>query len=142
LTNIRIESAKLSSKIINQDPDFFSPQKRLDHSINSYWALAVKYYGDKNKKISQKTFKKKYLELGGDIIRGAWSVPYLEPVISKNKFKEFNKNIYKDIYYKKGSCPIAEKIQKQLMIFKTNYRNLKLAEFQSSLLLKTIKYFI
>jgi perosamine synthetase len=142
LTNLRIKSAKLFLKIINQYPDFFSPQKHLDHSINSYWALAVKYYGDKNKNISQKTFKKKYLELGGDIIRGAWSVPYLEPVISKNKFKEFNKNIYKDIYYKKGNCPIAEKIQKQLMIFKTNYRNLKIAERQSSLLLKTIKYFI
>lgn len=142
LTNLRIKSAKLFLKIINQYPDFFAPQKHLDNSINSYWALAVKYYGDKNKKISQETFKKKYLELGGDIIRGAWSVPYLEPVISKNKFKEFNKNIYKDICYKKGSCPVAEKIQKQLMIFKTNYRNLKIAELQSSLLLKTIKYFL
>jgi perosamine synthetase len=142
LTNLRIKSAKFLLEIINQYPDFFSPQKQLDNSINSYWTLAVKYHGDKNKKISQQTFKKKYLELGGDIIRGAWSVPYLEPLISKNKFKEINKNIYKDIYYKKGSCPIAEKIQKQLMIFKTNYRNLKIAELQSSLLLKTIKYFI
>jgi len=142
LTDFRIKSAKLFLKIIDQYPDFFSSQKKQDNSFNSYWALAVKYYGDKNRGISQKTFKKKYLELGGDIIRGAWSVPYLEPVISKNKFKEINMNVYKDIYYKKGSCPIAEKIQKQLMIFKTNYRNLKIAELQSSLLLKTIKYFI
>ena len=34
-----------------------------------------------------------------------------------------------------------QKIQKQLMIFKTNYRNLKIAKLQSSMLLKTIKYF-
>jgi hypothetical protein len=102
----------------------------------------VKYCGDKNKGVSQKTFKKKYLQYGGDIIRGAWRVPYLEPVMSKNRFKEINKDIYKNIFYKPGICPVAEKIQKQLMIFKTNYRNLKLAEFQSSLLLKTIKYFI
>ena len=38
-------------------------------------------------------------------------------------------------------CPIAEKIQKQLMIFKTNYRNLKIAKLQSSILWKTLKYF-
>ena len=91
--------------------------------------------------MSQKDFKKKYLQFGGDIIRGAWSVPYLEPVISKNKFKSINKDIYKDINYKTGTCPVAEKIQKQLMIFKTNYRNLKIAKLQSSMLLKTIKYF-
>ncbi len=142
LINLRIHSANIFLKVIDKYPNFFTPQKCQENSINSYWALAVKYCGDKNKGVSQKTFKKKYLQYGGDIIRGAWRVPYLEPVMSKNRFKEINKDIYKNIFYKPGICPVAEKIQKQLMIFKTNYRNLKLAEFQSSLLLKTIKYFI
>ena len=141
LTKLRIQSANCFLQVIKKYPDFFIPQKTYKNSINSYWALAVKYQGDKIRGISQKDFKKKYLQFGGDIIRGAWSVPYLEPVISKNNFKNINKNIYKDIYYKKGICPVAEKIQKQLMIFKTNYRNLKIAKVQSSMLLKTIKYF-
>jgi dTDP-4-amino-4,6-dideoxygalactose transaminase len=59
LTDFRIKSAKLFLKIIDQYPDFFSSQKKQDNSFNSYWALAVKYYGDKNRGISQKTFKKK-----------------------------------------------------------------------------------
>tara|TARA_B100000900_G_scaffold315718_1_gene274651 strand:+ start:20007 stop:21212 length:1206 start_codon:yes stop_codon:yes gene_type:complete len=141
LTKLRIQSANFFLQVIHKYPDFFIPQKTYKNSINSYWALAAKYQGDKMRGISQKDFKKKYLQFGGDIIRGAWSVPYLEPVISKNNFKSINKNIYKDIYYKRGICPVAEKIQKQLMIFKTNYRNLKIAKLQSSMLLKTIKYF-
>ena len=141
LTKLRIQSANFFLKVIHKYPDFFIPQKKYKNSINSYWALAAKYQGDKIRGVSQKDFKKKYLQFGGDIIRGAWSVPYLEPVISKNKFKSINKDIYKDINYKTGTCPVAEKIQKQLMIFKTNYRNLKIAKLQSSMLLKTIKYF-
>ena len=141
LTKLRIQSADFFLQTIKKHPDFFIPQKTYKNSINSYWALATKYQGDKNRGISQKDFKKKYLQFGGDIIRGAWSVPYLEPVISKNNFKSINKYIYKDIYYKRGICPIAEKVQKQLMIFKTNYRNLKIAKFKSSMLLKTINYF-
>jgi len=142
LGNLRVKSANLFLKVIRQYPEFFTPQKTYRESFNSYWTVSVRYQGDKNKGISQKMFKKKYLQMGGDIIRGCWSVPYLEPVISKNKFKEMDKNIYKNISYKKGICPVAEKIQKQLMIFKTNYRNLNLAKKQAGLLLQTIKHFI
>jgi perosamine synthetase len=141
LGNLRIQSANYFLNVIRQYPDFFIPQKTYHESFNSYWTVAVRYQGDKNRGISQKVFKKKYLQMGGDIIRGSWSVPYLEPVISKNKFKKIDKNIYKNISYKKGICPVAEKIQKQLMIFKANYRNLKLAKIQSRLLLQTIKSF-
>jgi perosamine synthetase len=142
LIKLRFQSANLFLKVIKQYPEFFTAQKSHKDSFNSYWALGVKYHGDKNKNISHETFKKKYLEFGGDVIRGAWSVPYLEPVMSNNKFKTINQNIYKNIYYKKGICPVAEKIQKQLMVFKTNYRNIKIAKIKSELLLKTIKYFI
>ena len=87
-------------------------------------------------------FKKKYIEFGGDIIRAAWSVPYLEPVIHKNNFKKINETIYKNINYKIGICPISEMIQKKLMVFKTNYRNLTLAKKQARILEKTINFFI
>ena len=141
LINFRIESANSFLNILNKFPKFFVPQRSYKNSLNSYWALAAKYVGDENYGISQKQFKKKYLGFGGDIIRGAWSVPYLEPVISKNKFKKINRKIYKNIYYKEGLCPNAEEIQKKLMIFKTNYRNSKVIKKQSLILLKTLNYF-
>ena len=87
-------------------------------------------------------FQKKYLEMGGDGFYGAWSVPYLEPVMSERNYVTLNKDIYKDVYYEKGLCPVAEKIQKNLMIFKTNYRSIDAAEINAKILKKVIKYFI
>ena len=46
----------------------------------------------------------------------------------------------KDIY-EPGLCPEAEHIQKQLMQFKTNYRDMKLAEMKADILHKVIKKF-
>jgi len=142
LKKIRIDSANIFLKIIEKYPNYFIPQKTQSKSINSYWALAVRYIGDRNKGVSQKKFKEKFIELGGDVIRGAWSVPYLEPVMHKGSFKKLNPKLYKNIFYERNICPVAEKIQKELMIFKTNYRNLKIAKLQSNILLKTIKYFL
>ena len=41
--------------------------------------------------------------------------------------------------YKKGLCPIAEKIQPALIQFKTNYWNIEKAKEQARVLKKTIR---
>jgi hypothetical protein len=38
-----------------------------------------------------------------------------------------------------GLCPIAEDLQKKLMVFKTNYRNLGEARIQANLLYELIQ---
>lgn len=43
--------------------------------------------------------------------------------------------------YEKGLFPVAERIQPKMMQFKTNYRDLKLAELKAYALSKTIKKF-
>ncbi len=83
-------------------------------------------------------FRKKYMENGGDGIYGAWSVPYLEPVMAERNFVTRMPSIYEDIKYHKGMCPVAEKIQSQMMVFKTNYRNPDLARIKANALRKTI----
>ena len=45
----------------------------------------------------------------------------------------FVPKIYKDTYFTKGLCPIAEEIQPRLMVFKTNYRDLKIAKSNNKL---------
>ena len=47
--------------------------------------------------------------------------------------------IYSSIYYNEGDCPVAEEVQKQLMQFKTNYRDLKLAKEKAEILRKVIR---
>ena len=139
LVKLRQNTANIFLDAIEQC-DYLIPQYTPDYCENSYWSLGIKYYGDLIG-ISWEDFRKKYIELGGDGIYGAWSVPYLEPVMQKRNFVKFNPEVYKDISYSKGLCPIAEEVQKRLMVFKTNYRDLDLAETKADILKQTIKYF-
>ncbi|MEI7983198.1 MAG: hypothetical protein WCI71_16235, partial [Bacteroidota bacterium] len=72
-------------------------------------------------------------------IYGAWSVPYLEPVIQNKAYHKRHPEIYKGFDYHKGLCPVAEEIQPKLMQFKTNYRDVRIAKFKAEILEKVIK---
>ena len=80
------------------------------------------------------------MDHGGDGIYGSWSVPYLEPVIRDRKFVARNPQVYKNITYKIGECPVAESVQPKIMQFKTNYRNVELAKQKANALRETIQY--
>ena len=121
--------------------DYMVPQLVPNDRTNSYFTLGVTFEGLEHAGITWQEFRNKYIENGGDGIYGAWSLPYLEPVISERHFVKRCPSIYKNVEYKKGICPIAEEIQPKLMQFKTNYRDLKLAESKAIALSKTIKYF-
>jgi perosamine synthetase len=140
LVSLRVQSANIFMDVM-KDCEFLVPQYTPDYIKNSYWALGVKYYGDDILGVSWYDFRKKYMEFGGDGIYGAWSVPYLEPSIQNRSYVKFNPNVYEDVHYNQGLCPNAEEVQKKLMVFKTNYRNIDLAKDKSQILAKTIKYF-
>ena len=67
--------------------------------------------------------------MGGDGFYGACVCPHQEPSI---------KNFFKKKSWKIDPVPIAEKIQKQVMQFKTNYRNINEAKKKANLLLELI----
>jgi perosamine synthetase len=73
-----------------------------------------------------KDFYKRFKANGGDGFYAEPLVPYREPALQ---------------YLYKGMmeiCPIAEDLQKRLMLFKTNYRDLGEAERQAEILRKTL----
>lgn len=121
--------------------DYLTPQANLPDTVNSYYALGVLYDGDKSIGVSWTDFWKIYVELGGDGFYGAWSVPYLEPVIAERLFAARLPQVYEHVSYHAGLCPTAEKIQPKIMQFKTNYRDLTLAEQKAEILRKVIKKF-
>ena len=121
--------------------DYMIYQKTPDHCENSYFTLGVRFEGLEKHGISWQQFREKYVSLGGDGFYGAWSVPYLEPVIAERSFVSRYPEIYKDVVYHKGICPVAESVQPKIMQFKTNYRNLELAKQKALALKNTIKYF-
>jgi len=140
IVEMRIMSANIFIDVI-KNCDFLIPQFTPDDRTNSYWALGILYYGEEKFGVSWYDFRQKYIEFGGDGFYGAWSVPYLEPVMTERNFVKRNPEIYKNVFYTKGECPIAEDVQKRLMVFKTNYRNRDLAKYKAYCLKRTIEYY-
>ena len=121
LVSMRVKSANLFMDAM-EGCEYLTPQFVPKGYTNSYYTLGVLYSGD----VPWEYFRRTYIKNGGDGIYGAWSVPYLEPVM---------------IGRVKGNCPIAEMIQPMLMQFKTNYRDMELAEQKAEALHKTIRDF-
>jgi perosamine synthetase len=99
------------------------PQKVPEGYTNSYWTFALRYKGMSGR--SWQEFRKAYIKNGGDGYYGAWQVPYNEPVMQNHP--------------KRGSCPVAEKLQKSLMQLKTNYQDVHVATQKAEALRNTIK---
>jgi perosamine synthetase len=137
LVELRKDSAQIFIDVMKKT-DFLIPQFVPEGHTNSYYTLGVKYKGFEKYGITWTEFRKMYVDAGGDGIYGAWIVPYLEPLIKERKFVQRFPEAYKNIYYHEGLCPIAERIQPQLMQFKTNYRDLGLAKQRVNILKKVI----
>lgn len=138
LVKLRQNAAKIFIEAID-DCDFMIPQKTPSEYVNSYYSLGVRYLGKEKLGVSWQDFRKEYVEMGGDGYYGAWSVPYLEPVMENRVFAERLPEIFKDVKYEAGLCPIAERVQKQIMQMKTNYRDLELAKQKADILNKLIR---
>lgn len=141
LVDLRVQSAKLFIDVMTSECDYLIPQKTPYDCTNSYYTLGVKYLGEEKIGVKWEDFRKAYVEAGGDGFYGAWSVPYLEPVIAERIFAKRLPNIYKDVEYHQGLCPIAEKIQPLLQQWKTNYRAVELAKTKAEILRNVIKKF-
>jgi perosamine synthetase len=140
LVDLRIKSAEFLMDSMSTC-NYLTPQKVPSGYTNSYYTLAVIYDGKEKIGLSWEDFRKSYIQEGGDGIYGAWSVPYLEPLISERQFVKRCPWVYENIRYHKGLCPVAEAIQPKLMQFKTNYRDIELAKKKANALRRVIKKF-
>ncbi len=140
LVDLRIKSANLFIDAM-KTCDYLVPQETPDGYVNSYYTLGVVYEGQDSIRVSWEEFRQAYIEAGGDGIYGGWSVPYLEPMMVTRQFAQRCPCIYENISYPRGLCPVAERIQPKIMQFKTNYRDVELAERKADILRKVIKRF-
>jgi len=109
-----------------KDCDWMISQSRIEDANHTYLTAGFKYLGLEKKGIPWKDFYNLYISKGGDGIYAAWMNPYLEAALYGKKFNqtECHENL----------CPNAEELQKKLMLFKTNYRDLSVAEDKAKIL--------
>jgi perosamine synthetase len=129
---------KIAAKFRNtvKNCEFLIPQFTSDEKVHSYWTFVVRLI---DPKISWKGFRKKYIEFGGTGIYASWKLLYQEDVFVNGNWKKLCPNLYKNYKYK--PCLNAELIQKQLLQFPLNFKNLKSAEKSIKALSKTINYY-
>ena len=137
LIELRQESAQVFLDVVEKC-SFLTPQFVPSDRSHTYYTLGLLYDETEAGGVSWQDFRKMYMANGGDGIYGAWSVPYLEPVISSGTFKERAPGIYGSVSYAPGLCPVAEYIQPRLMQFKTNYRDIHVAQQKALILDQTI----
>ena len=125
----RVKTAKFFRDAI-KDCKWLVEQKTPKNCKHSHYTFSVKYLQSKlNKKYSWKHIYQNYKKLGGDGFYGACAPIYSEPSI-KQYFRKNNLSI--------KNLPNVEKIQKQIMQFKTNYRDLNEAKKKAKILKKLI----
>ncbi|MDH5543923.1 MAG: DegT/DnrJ/EryC1/StrS family aminotransferase, partial [Nitrospinota bacterium] len=106
------------------------PQTVYPHVEHTYYTFAIDYRGEAERGVKWKEFYNRYLEMGGDGFYGCVVTPYLEPAL---RGKQFGTEKLVE-----GLCPKAEDLQRRLMQFKTNYRDLGEARHKTEILSKLI----
>ena len=114
-----------------EDCEWLIPQHVPNDCEHSYYTVAADYLGENQIGVSWKEFYNKYLEIGGDGFYSVVAIPYLEPSL---RGKLIGNQLCEP-----GLCPISEGLQKRVMCFKTNYRDLKVAQQKAEILNQLIK---
>jgi perosamine synthetase len=140
LVELRVKSAEMFIEAM-RECDYLIPQLTPAGYTNSYYTLGVRYEGEERIGVSWKDFRAEYVKQGGDGIYSAWMVPYLEPMVVTRQFVSHCPTVYQDVSYAPGLCPVAEQLQRKLMQFKTNYRDLDLAKKKVDILVNVIRTF-
>ena len=109
-----------------KDCSWLKTQEIPNYSEHGYFTFGMRYLGAEERKIPWKDFYNRYKKMGGDGFYACWKNPYLEPSL---KGRTMGSQAFE-----LGLCPIAEQYQTQLMVFKTNYRDLSEARRQCQLL--------
>ena len=106
------------------------PQRVATEIEHSFYTFAVDYRGEAERGVKWKDFYHRYLDLGGDGFYGCVVTPYLEPALRDREFGGRR--------MERGLCPKAEALQRRVMQFKTNYRDLGLARQKAEILSRLI----
>lgn len=99
--------------------------------------------------IDWRSFRLRFIEHGGDGLYAALVPIHLEPIFetmtfygSKERAPNFDPRYKGQVKsYSEGDCPAAERLRKQLCLFKTGMQTLKKVESQVEALRQTIRYY-
>jgi perosamine synthetase len=120
----RVRVAKMFDAEIKKC-NWLKPQRVTYSHMHTYYSYAVRYLGDEMFGIKWEQFYSDFTKMGGDGFYAGCYPIYKEPSLL---------NYFKEKKFKKVICKNAELVQKQIIQFKTNYRNMKNAKKNTQIL--------
>ena len=140
LVHRRIDVASIFLEATKEFHNWFVPQKTGPEYVNSYWTWVCRL---DHSSVNWHTLRDAFLSNGGHGVYAAWRLTYLEPMFQNINLLGRERFISAEniARYKEGLCPVAERLQKNLMQFKTNYWNISQAHEQAEILRKTLMQF-
>jgi len=129
----RLLAAKKFSDVVRNVPWLISQPTHADGVGHAYYTYAVRLDTQLRPDVTWQDFYDYFTKIGGHGFYANCKNPYLEPYFLGKKMGSQK--------FELGLCPTAEKLQSEIMSFKTNYLDPEIVLEQSKLLLQTIESF-
>jgi len=144
----RYIAAQYEAVIRDEKCEWLIPPVVPEGCTHSYWTYVCKL-DEKRLGVSWREFRKTFVQHGGDGLYSAWIPVHREPLFRTMAFygsRERSPNFdprYKGKVksYNEGDCPVIEKMQKYLCLFKTSMQTLAKANAQVDALRATLRYY-
>ena len=130
MLNYRIKAATKYKEAI-KNCEWLVPQPTHQDGVNhTYYTFGIRFLGLPKRNLTWEEFYNRFTEAGGDGFYANCKNPYLEPIFYGKR--------YGNQLFMNGLCPIAEKVQREIMAFKTNYLDDGVLSKQAELLTNLI----
>ncbi len=149
LVAARVYIARQYEQVIREEHcDWLIPPVVPEGSTHTFWTYVCKLDEEKAG-VDWRTFRKTFIEHGGDGLYSAWRPVHLEPVFRDLAFyarpeqaPNFDPRYEGNVKsYQPGDCPVCESLQPRLCQFKTSMQTLDKVASQVDALRRTIRHF-
>jgi perosamine synthetase len=126
--------------------DWITPQHVPDGCVHAAYTTVANL---KEGSVDFRTFRKKFMSLGGEVLYGCWAPVHLEPVFRTMSFfgSAYRAPHFHPLYkgsvksYQPGDCPVLEKMQPRFIQLKNGYTSWDKIVEQAEILGRTIASF-
>jgi perosamine synthetase len=144
----RYIAARYEAAIREEKCEWLTPPYVPPGCTHSYWCYACKL-DERALGVDWRSFRRTFMEHGGDGLYGAWVPVHLEPIFRTMAFHGSRERApnYDPRYrgrvksYNQGDCPNVEHFRSHLCLFKTGMQCLDKVEAQEEALRATIRHY-
>lgn len=144
----RYIASRYAAVIREEKCEWLVPPRVPEGWEHSYWCFPCKL-NEKMLGVDWRTFRKAFIERGGDGLYGVWSPVHMEPIFQSMAFygprqraPHFDPRYKGKVKsYNEGDCPNVESFRKHLCLFKTSMQTLDKVNAQVDALQATIRHY-